>query len=219
MSAPTDARSGRGGAGAGGGPGTLDREARLDALVPFPALLARLRAGDLEAWDEFHRRYEPIVRRIARRWLSPSLRRQVDSTDVTQSVFRTVLEGMPGTPFEHEGRLVAWLETVTRHRVSRAGRREHGPRGRPVTGLDEATLAATGGLAPAEAAARAEDLHRLKVALDALPPAEREVVLLRDFEGLSFAEVATRCGRPTAEAARKVHDRACARLAGRLGTA
>lgn len=193
--------------------------ARVDPLVPFPALLARLRAGELDAWEEFHRRYEPIVRRIARRWLSPSLRRQVDSTDVTQSVFRTVLEGLSGTPFEHEGRLVAWLEAVTRHRVSRAGRRELGPRGRPVVPLDEAILAATGGLAPAEAAERAEDVHRLKVALDGLPPAEREVVLLRDFERLSFAEIAERTGRPTADSARKLHDRACDRLAGRLGTA
>lgn len=189
----------------------------MDALLPFSALLARLRDGDVAAWEEFHRRYEPLVRRIARRWLSPTLRRQADSTDVTQSVFRAVLEGIPGTLFEHEGRLVAWLGVVTRHRVARLARREKGPGGGVLGPLDDAALSRTGGLPPEEAAARAEELHRLKTALDALPPAEREAVLLRDFDGLSFEEIATRLRRPSADAARKLHDRACARLAGRMG--
>lgn len=197
--------------------GTVDDELTLDALLPFPALLARLREGDAGAWDEFHRRYEPLVRRIARRWLSPSLRRQADSTDVTQSVFRAALEGVPGTPFEHEGRLIAWLGVVTRHRVARLSRRQRGPGGGELGPLDDDALVRLGGLSPEEAAQRAEELHRLKSALDALPPAEREVILLRDFDGLSFEELAARMGRPSADAARKLHDRACARIAGRLG--
>lgn len=186
----------------------------MDPLIPFPALLTRLRAGDLEAWDEFYRRYEPLLRRVARRWLTPSLRRQADSTDVVQSVFRIALAGVPGTFFEHEGRLLGWLSTVTRHRVSHLSRREKGPGGAPISALESGVSPACGDVPPEEAAARAEELHRLKTALDRLPPDEREAVLLRDFEGLGFQEVAARLSRPSADAARKVHDRARERLSG-----
>jgi RNA polymerase sigma-70 factor (ECF subfamily) len=185
----------------------------VDALTPFPDLLQRLREGDAAAWEEFHRRYEPLVRRVARRWLTPSLRRQADSVDVVQSVFRTALSGVAGTPFENEGRLIAWLSTVARHRVSRLGRRERGPGDAHLGPLDEERLDLTAGLPPPEAAARAEEIHRLKTTLDRLPPAERECVLLRDFEGLGFEEIAKRLERPSADAARKLHDRACSRIA------
>jgi RNA polymerase sigma-70 factor (ECF subfamily) len=184
----------------------------VDSLVPFQVLHERLKAGDLEAWDEFYRRYEPLLRRIARRWLTPSLRRQADSIDVVQSIFRIALAGMPGLFFESEGRLLGWLDVVTRHRVSHLARREKGPGGATLAPLAPDEGPVLGGVGPEEAAARAEEVHRLKAALDRLPPDEREVVLLRDFEGLAFAEVAERLARPSAEAARKLHDRARARL-------
>jgi RNA polymerase sigma-70 factor (ECF subfamily) len=184
----------------------------VDALVSFNVLHERLKAGDLEAWAEFHRRYEPLLRRVARRWLTPSLRRQADSIDVVQSVFRIAFEGLPGAFFENEGRLLAWLDVVTRHRVSHIARREKGPKGAALGPLESDAAAVLGGVGPVEAAARAEELHRLKAALDRLPPDEREVVLLRDFEGLSFSEAAARLSRPSADAARKLHDRARARL-------
>lgn len=189
----------------------------MDSLVPFPVLLEQLRCGNAAAWDEFYRRYEPLLRRIARRWLTPSLRRQADSVDVVQSVFRAAIRAVPGTPFADEGRLIAWLETVTRHRISHLGRREHGPGRARVTELPADDLGPTGGVSPEEAAQHAEELHRLKVALDALAPPEREAVLLRDFEGLPFATLAGRLGRPSADAARKLHDRACEKLARLLG--
>ena len=186
----------------------------MDSLLPFQALLDRLRAGDLEAWEEFHLRYEPLVRRVARRWLTRSLRRQADSVDVVQSVFRIALVGMADATFADEARLLGWLHVLTKHRVSHLGRREHGPAGAPIAALDSGTTPVFGGLGPQEAAVHAEEFHRLKVALDRLPPDEREAVLLRDFEGLSFADVARRLARPSADAARKVHDRARDRLAG-----
>lgn len=185
--------------------------------MPFPELLEHLRRDEADAWDEFYRRYEPLLRRIARRWMTASLRRQADSMDVVQSVFRIALGAVPGTPFASEGRFIAWLDTVTRHRISHLGRREHGPRRERFDSIPEAGLTHDATLTAEDAAAHAEDLHRLKVAMDGLAPAEREVILLRDFEGLPFAAVAERLGRPSDEAARKLHQRACARLAARIG--
>jgi RNA polymerase sigma-70 factor (ECF subfamily) len=189
----------------------------VDAYAPFPVLHERLRRGDGEAWAEFHRRYEPFLRRVARRWLTPGLRRQADTTDVVQSVFRRTLSGLPGTPIENEARLKSWLATVLRHRISRLGRRERGPGGAAIDPYDEGAAPPAPGTDPAEAAQHAETLHRLKEALDRLPRAEREAVALRDFDALSFAEVAERIGRPSPDAARKLYDRAARRLRADLG--
>jgi RNA polymerase sigma-70 factor (ECF subfamily) len=185
---------------------------RDPSLLPFPDLLSRMRAGDGAAWEEFHGRYEPILRRMARRWLNPDLRRQADSADVTQSVLRTLLQSEGRVVFEDEGSLRAWLATVMRHRVLRLARRARGPGGETFGDLEPSGGPDGDGGDPALLAERAEAVHRLKGALDLLPPGDREVLLLREFEDLAFAEVAERTGRPSADAARKAHDRARRRL-------
>ena len=60
-----------------------------------------------------------------------------------------------------------------------------------------------------------EDATRLLAALNLLPEEHRQVVWLRNWEGLSFDEVGHRTGR-TAEAARKVFFRAVQRLSALL---
>jgi RNA polymerase sigma-70 factor (ECF subfamily) len=182
------------------------------SLLPFPALYARMRAGDAAAWSEFHARYEPLLRRMARRWLNPELRRQADSADMTQSVLRALLQSDGRVAFEDEGRLRAWLATVMRNRVVRLARRAKGPGGAEIGDLDPDEPPAGGAPGPADLAEKAEAVHRLKAALDLLARDEREIVFLREFEDLSFGDVAKRTGRPSADAARKAFDRARKRL-------
>jgi RNA polymerase sigma factor (sigma-70 family) len=186
------------------------------SLLPFPALYARMRAGDGPAWAEFHSRYEPLLRAMARRWLSPALRREADSVDMTQSVLRALFQSGGKVAFESEDRLRAWLATVMRNRVVRLARRTRGPGGGARVDLDgEEDLAATAP-GPAELAERAEAIHRLKGCLDLLSREEREAILLREFEGLEFGDCARRLGRPSADAARKAFARARDRLEGFL---
>jgi RNA polymerase sigma-70 factor (ECF subfamily) len=181
-------------------------------LLPFPVLLDRMRAGDGEAWQEFHARYEPFLRQLARRWLDPGLRVQADSCDVAQSVLRVLLESDGRVAFQDEARLRGWLAAVTRSRISRLTRRVRGPGGGRWTGPPDEEQDASADDDPAVLAQRAEAIHRLKSAMDRLTHDERQVLVLREFEGLSFADVAARLGRPTADAARKAFDRACVRL-------
>jgi RNA polymerase sigma-70 factor (ECF subfamily) len=55
--------------------------------LPFRDLLDRVRAGDQPAAAELLKLYEPQIRRVIRvRLTSPSLRRQMDSMDICQSV-------------------------------------------------------------------------------------------------------------------------------------
>jgi RNA polymerase sigma-70 factor (ECF subfamily) len=64
---------------------------------------------------------------------------------------------------------------------------------------------------PPEEAVRAEVKVRLQEALNAMDPADREVLALRHFEQLSLAEAALELG-VSEEAAKKRHVRAVRRL-------
>lgn len=182
------------------------------SLLPFPALHARMRAGDAAAWTEFHARYEPLLRQMARRWLSPQLRRQADSVDMTQSVLRILLLSDGQVAFEDEERFRGWLATVMRNRVVRLARRAQGPGGEALEAMDPEEEPEGGGPGPDVLAEKAEAIHRLKSAMDLLTREEREIILLREFEDLAFGDVAKRLGRPSADAARKAFDRAIHRL-------
>ncbi len=186
------------------GPGNL-------GLAPFQVLQGLIRAGDPGALAEFHHRYEPFLRRCARRWLSDSLRRHADSRDMADSVFRQVLPRVGSGRFEDEPRLKAWLAVVMRARVARLARRLRGPGGAAIEDMDGDPLAGREP-SPAEAAEQAELVHRLRAAMEALAPDEREAVHLREFEGLEYAAVAKHMGRPSADAARKLCERARMKL-------
>ena len=56
----------------------------------------------------------------------------------------------------------------------------------------QAEIAADGSTSsdPAEIAERASELQRLRQAIAALPPEQREVVVLRDVEGLAYRDIA-----------------------------
>ena len=58
----------------------------------LPPLLERLAAGDEDAAREVHRRYTPRLIALARRQLTPAVRRRVDPESVVQSVYRSFFE-------------------------------------------------------------------------------------------------------------------------------
>jgi RNA polymerase sigma-70 factor (ECF subfamily) len=87
------------------------------------SLLDRLaRHDDAEAWGQFSRLYEPLIRRWVGRLVS-----QPDAVDdVTQEVLKALLEGLP--TFEHNlrpGAFRAWLRSIAVHRVRRQWRSQH----------------------------------------------------------------------------------------------
>jgi RNA polymerase sigma factor (sigma-70 family) len=99
------------------------------------------------------------------------------------SAYRSMLSG--GAPRDAE----AWLFTIARNEC-RARIRD-----RMVTPLSDGeveTLAASSD--PADEAAARERLAAVLAAVDALPPREREAIVLQAFGGVSNAEVAVRLG-------------------------
>lgn len=91
-----------------------------------PTLLARLRQvpADAGAWDEFVRRYGPLVHGWCRRWQL----QDADAEDVTQTVLLGLAERMKAFEYDPSRSFRAWLRVVARHALTRwqAGGRRAG---------------------------------------------------------------------------------------------
>jgi RNA polymerase sigma-70 factor (ECF subfamily) len=159
-------------------------------------LLRRLRDGDEQAFTTLVERYHASMVRLA---LSFVTSRAV-AEEVTQDTWLAVLNGLGR--FEGRSSLKTWLFTILVNRARTTGVRE--ARSVPVAdagpAVDASRFGPSGGWAvpPEHWVEEAEDRidavklsELLRGGLDGLPARQREVVLLRDVEGLSSTEV---CG-------------------------
>ncbi len=148
-------------------------------------LLARTAAGDRDAFRTFVLRYRDSAWRYAR-LLG---RTDADAEDVLQKTFVAAWRSASTFAGEHSAR--AWLMTIVRHASIRNGRLRAG---QPTTqeGLD--VLGAEAGFAtdedPELLLQRLEERAVLERALQSLALEDREVLVLRELEGLSGEEVA-----------------------------
>jgi RNA polymerase sigma factor (sigma-70 family) len=87
----------------------------------FPALIARVRAGDEHAAAELVRHYEPAIRRAARvRLVDTRLNRLLDSMDICQSVMASffVRAALGQYELETPDQLLKLLATMTRNKLA-----------------------------------------------------------------------------------------------------
>jgi RNA polymerase sigma-70 factor, ECF subfamily len=141
-------------------------------------LLEAARGGDREAALGLLERYRDSVYRFGMRMCSDV----TDAEDVLQETLLTAAEALPG--FRGEAALSSWLYAITRSACAK--RRRSAGKTEP---LDPGTVVDPAP-APDEALSRQQLQAILDRALESLEPDHREVVLLRDVEGLSAPEVA-----------------------------
>jgi RNA polymerase sigma-70 factor (ECF subfamily) len=158
------------------------------------SLLRRLRDGDEQAFTMLVERYHSSMLRLALSFL-PSA---AVAEEVVQDTWLAVLRGLDR--FEERSSLRTWLFTILVNRARSTGVRE--ARSVPVADagpvVDASRFGPSGAWAAPpehwiEEAENRVDAAKLagllRDGLDALPPRQREVVLLRDVEGLSGPEV------------------------------
>lgn len=183
-------------------------------------LLARLRANDLQAWDELLARHRDRLHRAVNFRLDRRLRGRVDASDVIQEACLEAHERLPEYLAKPTMPIHLWLRFLVGQRLliihrqhlgtaMRDAGRERAWPDSTADGLAEHLMAA--GPSPSEDAARAEAQAYLRQALDAMDPFDREVLTLRHFEQLSNIEVALLLGIE-ASAASKRYLRALSRL-------
>ncbi|HEY7946895.1 MAG TPA: RNA polymerase sigma factor [Acidimicrobiales bacterium] len=157
-------------------------------------LLARLRAGDVDAFVAFVRRHNGSMLRIARSLVpNPAV-----AEEIVQDTWMAIVRGI--SQFEGRSSLRSWLIAILVNRARSTGAREY--RTVPVA-PQEATVDASrfdeGGhwiSPPQHFTQDVEDRvsagglsKRIRLSLDELPVRQRQVVTLRDVEGLTSKEV------------------------------
>jgi RNA polymerase sigma factor (sigma-70 family) len=164
----------------------------------FAELLEKARTGDEAALARLVEQYEPKVRVVARVLLGRALRPYLDSTDVVQSVHRSLLVGLRAGKFDlsEPSRLVALAVTMLRRKVARHWRHLQkqqrlslgdAPAGAPADPLD-----ARSGPAPDPAAEAA--FHDAAGKLyEQLTEPEQQMLDLR-LQGFTTDEIAERLG-------------------------
>ena len=166
------------------------------------SLVAAARRGEHSAQNELHRRFVGAVMRRIRRQ-GRGLRRGFDTADLAQSVFVEVLRDLPRLEFRGEPAFRRWLQIKADNKVRAKYRRQYLERER----REEAHVPVSPG-APYARAVLAERAARVRSVLLRLTDEHRQVLVLRQGEGLPYQKVAVLAGLTTADAARMRHARA-----------
>lgn len=194
---------------------------------PTSIWLRRARSGDESALNQLLDRELPWVREMVHKRLGGVVRRLNDTGDVVNALVVRVLTKGPTLVIEgrsHFQHLLARMvmnHLRTSARPSRAG---HAPGFADRVALDLDRGLADTSQAPSDAAATAEDIAWLWLAIEFLPQDDQDVVRLRALEELDYAQIGERLGLPP-DTARRRYDRALPKLrriirelrAGKLG--
>jgi RNA polymerase sigma-70 factor, ECF subfamily len=147
-------------------------------------LVTRLRTGDGGAYAQLVRTHTGAMTAVARRFF----RDPTDAAEAVQDAFVSAFKAM--SAFEGTATLGTWLHRITVNAclLKLRGRK----RSRLVPLEDESHV--TDAPARDNGLSRAETCSRVRVGVEQLPEAYRTVIQLRDLEGLSTEETATRLG-------------------------
>ena len=159
-------------------------------------VVARVRAGDIDAFEQLVVRHRDVAVRVA-----AGIVGRDEAEDVTQDAFLRALHRIDqyrGTaPFR------AWLmRIVTNTALNTLERR----RAIPVEDVEEPEPSPEGeALSPASMLERSEARERLAGKITRLRPEHRALVVLRDLEGLSYEEIMTITGLPEGTVKSRLH--------------
>jgi RNA polymerase sigma-70 factor (ECF subfamily) len=185
-------------------------------------LVREAQAGDAAAKNRLFDRYAPRVLKIVRLRMGQRLRQRMESCDLLQDTFATAVRKFGDFEMRSEASLINWLAKLAEHTISEAVKRENAQRrdpGREVAIADGASASASRPLdleappaVPLDKVIRDEEQALVETCLQALPERYRELILLRNFTGLSFEEVGVETGRPSEGATRMMHAKAMREL-------
>lgn len=172
---------------------------------------------------EILQRYRPWLLLLARMEIDGQFQGKFDASDVVQQTMLEAVRGLPKFRGGTEAEMLAWLRQVLAHVLAHEIRRYRGTQqrdvGREVSLEQSLTQSATRlrdmmvapGTSPSGQAVRHEQEVLLAEVLSRLPADYREVIVLRNLQGLDHEEVAKRMGRSSG-AVRMLWVRALAQL-------
>jgi RNA polymerase sigma-70 factor, ECF subfamily len=180
-------------------------------------LLEQAKGGSPEALNALYERCAVRLLAFIRLRLGRELRGRLESRDILQAALLKSMEHFGELRASDTRSLMGWLARIAEHEIRDCADFQKAQR------RDAAREVALDSDAPLPALTKSalsrvildEQAQRLEQALDSLTAAHREVILLRKFEELSFAEIAARLGK-SEDACRMLLARAMTALTLRL---
>ncbi|GAA0706834.1 RNA polymerase sigma factor [Dactylosporangium roseum] len=157
-------------------------------------LVRRAREGYLDAYHVLVERHGPRAYRVALRLLG----NREDAEDVTQDALLAAWQALP--TFRAESSFATWLYRIVTTRALNKSTRT--VRTETINATPEPADPARG---PAEQAEQDLIAAAVTEAIDALPTAQRLALILHQFEGLSYSEIAEITGSTVAAVRSHLH--------------
>jgi len=156
-------------------------------------LVTRSMGGDLDSFNQLVLRWERPIYALAYRMLG----REDDARDVAQEAFLRAFRSLGG--FKGQAKFSSWLYRITVNICRDWIRRQRrAPFVETPEGVDIVELAADRGPAvhPDDVVARNDMVRHVVRAMDALSEEQRTVIVLKEYQGLTFQEIADLIGCP-----------------------
>ncbi len=142
-------------------------------------IIARARRGDADAFEQLVVAYRDQVFRLALRMCGS----EADADEVAQEAFLSAWKALPN--FRGESQFSTWLYQLTTHAAIDLMRREKRQIAADITEVSAADPAPS----PQQQAEQSEQREIVRDAILQLAPEQREVVVLRFMEELSYEEI------------------------------
>jgi len=165
------------------------------------ALVALAREGDSQALESLIARHQARVYRFA----SKMCRNPDDAQEVLQETMLSLAKELGS--FREDASLTTWLYAVARsHCAKKLRRSKFAPERLESLDVEEALVPSADARTDPEAATAAREVDdALRLAIGGLDDASREVLLLRDVEGLTAPEVASVLGTSPSAVKSRLH--------------
>jgi RNA polymerase sigma-70 factor (ECF subfamily) len=152
--------------------------------VEDATLVDRCRGGDALAWEALVRRYQGRIYSVAFHYL----RDREEARDMAQEAFIRVYERLES--FRGGDSFLPWMIRLTRNAcIDRLRQRKARPPARDLP-VEEGPALPDAGPGPEEEALEASRRRLLYRALDQVSEHHREMILLKDIQGLKLEEIA-----------------------------
>jgi RNA polymerase sigma-70 factor (ECF subfamily) len=159
----------------------------METVTSDEQVVERALSGDAEAFGEIVRRWERRIFSLAYGMLG----REEDARDATQETFLSAFRNLRG--FRGEAKVSSWLHRIA---VNQCITRQRRAKVRSESALEDETEAngaqysTPAHESPARTAESRERTEIVRRAVNALPVDLRQVIVMKEFEELTFQEIA-----------------------------
>ena len=160
----------------------------METVTTDEQIVQRALSGDAEAFGEIVQRWERKVFALAYGMLG----REEDARDATQETFLAAFRNLRG--FRGDARVSSWLHRIAVNQCITRQRRSKVRNEAAIEDEEErhaANFSAPLDLSPARVVEGREGIQAVRRAVNNLPLELRQVIVMKEFEELTFREIAT----------------------------